>query len=101
MSDIMDLSKIYDFYQPEKVREKILEQSAMYRRILEAFPHVFSDKVKQGKEKIVHVASEIKSTAIEAKDKTITSFNNVKEKANKNVHKSKVITKKRIKTRKI
>ncbi len=80
----------------KKVREKILEQSAMYRRVLEAFPHAFADKVKHSKEKIAYVASEIKTTAIEAKEKTITNINNVKEKANYNVNRSKRITKYRI-----
>ena len=80
----------------KKVREKILEKSAMYRRILEAFPHVFADKVKQGKEKFVHVASELRTTAIEAKDKTIANINNAKEKANYDLKKSKRLTKIRI-----
>ena len=80
----------------KKVREKILEQSAVYRRILEAFPHAFADRVKHSKEKIVHVANEIKTNAIEVKDKTITNINNVKEKANYSVNKSKRLTKYRI-----
>ncbi len=76
----------------KKVREKILEQSAMYRRILEAFPHAFADKVKIGKEKMLHVASEIKETAIEAKDKSkrITKYRIIKIK--RTISKSKIMT---------
>ena len=80
----------------KKVREKIQEQSAIYRRVLKAFPHVFSDKVKHGKEKIVNVANELKTSALETKEKTITNINNVKELANNKVNKSKRLTKYRI-----
>lgn len=69
----------------KKIRETILEKSMPYRRILEAFPSAFADKVKSSKDKIVHAASELKSNVIEVKDKAVENIGNVKDKAVENI----------------
>jgi len=76
----------------KKVRERILEKSSMYRRYLEAFPHAFSDKIKQGKEKITQVANEIKQTAIEKKDKSKRITKYKINKIKRTISKSKIMT---------
>lgn len=63
-----------------KIRSIIMEKSMPYRRVMEAFPHAFADRVKKGKEKIVQITENIKNTAIDAKNKTIVSLNNAKVK---------------------
>lgn len=73
----------------KEVRNVILEKSTLYRRVLEAFPHAFADKVRSSKDKITQ-------KAIETKEKTINSFNNVKDKTKSNLEKSKELTKTRI-----
>ena len=69
----------------KRVRNAILEKSAIYRRVLEAFPQAFADKVKNSKEKIIQVATEVKDKTIEninaVKDKTIENVSAIKEKA--------------------
>ncbi len=69
----------------KKVREIIMEKSMPYRRVLEAFPHVFADKVKEGKQKIV-------DTATKAKEKTIENINNAKERTKKTIKYAKLKT---------
>ena len=74
----------------KKVREIIMEKSLPYRRILEAFPQAFADKVKEGKKKIVDTATKAKEKTIEnlnnAKEKTIENLNNAREKTIENIN---------------
>ncbi len=69
----------------KRVRNTILEKSHLYRRILEAFPQAFADRVKNSKEKIIQVATDIKSNVIETKDKAIENITIVKDKTIENV----------------
>ena len=88
-----------------KVREIIMEKSAPYRRILEAFPHAFADKVKERKQKIVDTATRAKEKTIEninnAREKTRENLNNVKEKTIENINNARKKTKKTIKHAKL
>ncbi len=107
----------------KKVREIIMEKSMPYRRVLEAFPHVFADKVKEGKQKIVNTATKAKEKTIEninnvkdnlnnakertkenfnnARERTKENFNNAKEKTIENINNAKERTKKTIKYAKL
>ena len=100
----------------KKVREIIMEKSLPYRRVLEAFPQVFADKVKEGAKKVATTATKAKDKTIEninnaktktvenlnmAKEKTINSFNNLKMKTQKTIKFAKIKTIKGIKLKKI
>jgi len=61
-----------------RVREILLEKSLPYRRILEAFPQAFSDKVKETKEIIMQTADKIKTNAKYAGERFYVAANNVK-----------------------
>jgi len=88
-----------------KVRETIMEKSAVYRRILEAFPQAFATKVKEGRQKIVDTANKMKEktvdTANKVKEKTMDSVNYVKERTADSVNKIKNITMNNFNTAKI
>ena len=61
-----------------RVREILLEKSLPYRRILEAFPQAFSDKVKETKEIIMQTADKIKTNAKYAGERFYVAANNAK-----------------------
>lgn len=81
-----------------KVREIIMEKSMPYRRILNAFPQAFADKIKEGKEKLekvkesisdvtdraldnIHDATErAKETLSDVKDRALDNLQDTKEK---------------------
>lgn len=61
-----------------RVREILLEKSLPYRRILDAFPQAFSDKVKETKEIIMQTADKIKTNAKYAGERFYVAANNAK-----------------------
>ncbi len=61
------------------VRQIILEKSLPYRRVIAAFPHVFSEKVKTGKEIIHKTAEKIITNVNETKDKVAEKVSDVKD----------------------
>ena len=63
-----------------RVREILLEKSLPYRRILEAFPQAFADRVKLSTEKLAKAAETVRENVIIAKDRTIKNINDIKNK---------------------
>lgn len=63
-----------------KVKEIIMQKSAPYRRLISAFPQAFSDKLKEGKEKIEKTAEKVKDNIQNVKQKVSDNIQIVKEK---------------------